>query len=370
MTEQPWPESPYATIRWRLAAPANEDSHEYPDWTPEIGAEVLLRPSISGLVVYDAGTEKITIRPRSVKAVVGASGYLEHRDGTRVKICPTKGPGLSVTGWTWIAQIKNHKIVFTADENSEVDLAAFIKAPATDETQSWVSRIPEMLRIFRGITRIGDVDDAGESTIEFTDGSTQRWQLAPAYPIPRSGESVVEADSDGVLQIPVTKTLATLPSLLEPTLCEVLAPAGGAFNGIAVTLHAPRGAHHLRWPEGVIVHGAPTSEEGFATLLRTQGYWRVIWAGAQQAGPSVYILDHPDGTYEIFGAIDHEGGLLEIPGATEYGEGLLLLPENSMVPPVIDRGGGLYEFPGATVNPDGTLFIPSAVPQPDGTLEF
>lgn len=159
-----WPQSPYATIRWRLAKVSADgpDPDEYPDWTPDVGTEVTLRPSINGLLVYDDGSQKITIRLEQVKCVIDADGYLVKpgEDGRRVRIAATDDPHMSRTGWTWTAQLAGGSVVFAAPAGGVVELSDYVLAPAVDQTKVWVERIPEL---------IATIDGAGTTAVDAAD---------------------------------------------------------------------------------------------------------------------------------------------------------------------------------------------------------
>lgn len=152
MTENtivPFPTSPYCRVRARVASiwADGPDDDANPDWRPAVGEKVALKPSITDqLLTYDVvGADPIIVTVERVDCFVGEDGFLTKYDGRPVYIAPTDDPLLSVTGWTWTATIKGRSIPFSAPTGGVVNLADFITAPATDNTKSWIERIPELV---------------------------------------------------------------------------------------------------------------------------------------------------------------------------------------------------------------------------------
>ena len=154
----PMPDSPYCRVRSRVASiwADGPDDGTHPDWRPAVGEKVTLVPSISSqLLVYDAtGPDPIIVTVERVECVVDEEGWLTKSDGRPIYIAPTDDPLLSVTGWTWTANLKGNSITFSAPTGGVVDLAVFIAAPAVDATKIWVENIVELKEAVESLTNI------------------------------------------------------------------------------------------------------------------------------------------------------------------------------------------------------------------------
>ena len=196
MTEPPiipFPTSPYCQVRARVASiwADGPDDGTHPDWRPAAGEKVTLTPSIgSQLLTYDVGgSDPIIVTVERVDCVVGADGFLTKSDGRPVYIAPTDDPLLSATGWVWTASIKGKSVVFAAPTGGVVDLAMFIAAPATGNTQMWVARIPELIDAAGNLVSIDAVtEDAGDIVVTLTDGSVTRFPVPEGVPGPEGPE--------------------------------------------------------------------------------------------------------------------------------------------------------------------------------------
>lgn len=178
----PLPESPFCRVRARVASiwADGPDAGTSPDWRPAVGEKVTLTPSIGAqLLVYDvAGPEPIIVTVERVQCEVDADGWLVKADGRPVYIAPTDDPLLSATGWTWTASIKGKSVVFAAPTGGVVDLALFIAAPATDNTKTWVERIPELIDATGSLVGIASVTrDGDDMVVTLTNGEMHRFPM-------------------------------------------------------------------------------------------------------------------------------------------------------------------------------------------------
>lgn len=185
MTEPtPFPASPYCQVRARVASiwADGPDDGAHPDWRPAVGEKVVLTSSIgSQLLTYDVGgADPIIVTVERVDCVVGDDGLLTKSDGRPVYIASTDDPLLSVTGWTWTASIKGKSVTFAAPTGVVVDLALFIAAPATNDTKTWVERIPELKKSLVSIASI--TSDADDMVVNLTDGESHRFPMPPGTP--------------------------------------------------------------------------------------------------------------------------------------------------------------------------------------------
>ena len=185
----PFPTSPYCQVRARVASiwADGSDDGTHPDWRPAVGEKASLIPSIGSLLLaYDVGgTDPIIVTVERVECVVGSDGFLTKSDGRPVYIAPTDDPLLSATGWTWTAIIKGKQVVFSAPTGGVVDLALFVAAPATDNTQTWVQRIPELIDAAGNLVSIESVtSDGGDMVVTLTNGSVTRLPMPESVPGP------------------------------------------------------------------------------------------------------------------------------------------------------------------------------------------
>lgn len=180
--ETSFPASPYCRVRARVASiwADGPDDGTHPDWRPATGEKVTLTPSIGSLLLtYNVGgSNPIIVTVERVECVVDADGWLTKSDGRPVYIAPTDDPLLSATGWTWTASIQGKTVLFSAPSGGVVDLALFIAAPATDDTRTWVERIPELVDAAENLVSIESVArDGDDMVVALTSGSVTRFPL-------------------------------------------------------------------------------------------------------------------------------------------------------------------------------------------------
>ena len=165
MAEQ-FPEAPYCKVRWRIASingSTTEDASIV--FLPKEGTKITLRPSIQGYIVYTDPTNlsKTSIFVENVDAVVDSSGYLVSNKKP-ISIAPTNDPNMSVTGWTWRAEVGSRIVEFSAPSGGVVELSDFVQAPATSQTKRWVDRLPELIELITGtappVVDTSDIYDA------------------------------------------------------------------------------------------------------------------------------------------------------------------------------------------------------------------
>lgn len=117
-----FPESPYCQVRWRLASINGGNTEDNSVvLLPKVGQKVTLRPSIQGYIVYTDPTtlSKTSIFVENVDAVVDSSGYLVSNKKP-ISIAPTNDPNMSVTGWTWKAEVGSRIVEFSAPSGGVV----------------------------------------------------------------------------------------------------------------------------------------------------------------------------------------------------------------------------------------------------------
>ena len=337
MTETPEPlpiESTHCRVRARVSniyADGNDEGTG-PDWRAPRGEAVTLIPGVAGeLLAYDVnGPEPRVVMVEKVECVVGAGGWLKTKaEGADVYIVPTDDPLLSVTGWTWTATIRGKSIKFSAPMGGVVDLAMFVAAPATDDTKTWVERIPELVALFEAGTDPAEIAAAVEDYLAANPPVSDATAIAKgalrlagdlggtadAPTVPGLADkadadhdhTAADIDSGAALDghvltadgaggaaweptaAPAThESLAidgdtTLPSEHQVITLRVSSPAtlsiADAPDGTVVTAHVVYGWEDITWAPEIVVQGETSTTETWLVLVRSEGEWKVLVSG-------------------------------------------------------------------------------------------
>lgn len=307
MTELvPLPTSPYCRVRARLAAVHADgpDEGSAPDWVPAVGETVELTPSISGLLTYDvAGADPVIIRLARVQCVVDADGWLTKPDGRPVYIAATDDPLMSVTGWTWSAQIGQQQVRFSAPSGGVVDLALFVAAPAVDATRAWVERIPELIDAAGNLVSIESVArDGDDMVVALTSGSVFRFPLPEGAPGPAPEISWIDTSLVVDDQPPVDlKGDKGDPGPANSlTVGTVTTGAPGTAADFSITGTAPDQVLNLTIPQGL--PGQPTQYDivgaGRPDIPATMTTEVAALVAAATSGAKFRSTDGPQGAWE------------------------------------------------------------------------
>lgn len=102
--------------------------------------------------------------------------------------------------------------------------------------------------------------------------------ISPLEKAVASSQAVVTGDQ---IALDTSHSLISVPNLTSTTtvsFADVAFPSGVVNpNGLGATLRVLGGADNLQFPEGTVIHGSPSSDESWGTIIRIDDSWHVIW---------------------------------------------------------------------------------------------
>lgn len=187
--------------------------------------------------------------------------------------------------------------------------------------------------------------------------------ISPLEKAVASSQAVVAGDQ---IVLDTSHSLISVPNLTTTTtvsFADVTLPSGLVNpNGLGATIRVLGGADNLQFPEGTVIHGSPSSDELWGTIIRIDDSWHVIWVtpgSSSDVGGSILGIhygkydDQPDKTYSSIMFNEVQTIVPVDPNDPSAGN---IAEWEKMPVPIQAQMSGIYQLP------NSTLVVIGAVP--------
>lgn len=187
--------------------------------------------------------------------------------------------------------------------------------------------------------------------------------ISPLEKAVASSQAVVAGDQ---IVLDTSHSLISVPNLTSTTtvsFADVTFPSGLVNpNGLGATIRVLGGADNLQFPEGTVIHGSPSSDELWGTIVRIDESWHVIWVtpgSSSDVGGSILGIHYgkneytPDKTYSSIMFNNVQTIVPVDPNDPSAGN---IAEWEKMPVPIQAQMSGIHQFP------DSTFVVIGSVP--------
>lgn len=186
--------------------------------------------------------------------------------------------------------------------------------------------------------------------------------ISPLEKSVASSQAVVAGDQ---IVLDTSHSLISVPNLTSTTtvsFADVTLPSGVVNpNGLGATIRVLGGADNLQFPEGTVIHGSPSSDELWGTIIRIDDSWHVIWitpGSSSDVGGTILGVHYgeydfiPDKTYNSIMFNEVQTLVPVDPNDPSAGN---LAEFEEMPVPIQAQLSGIYESPGGSIAVIGSV---------------